>query len=148
MTSFLFYNTNTSPGLNTRTLQFLDVTSKALSVRTNAVYTPSFEAIESFFEKIDKDAINGVNGLPGITADTASFEKKAHALLFDPNYSTLNEAIRMLRAKAILAFVKIPLEEVVKSVLEKDGVLERDIAEERAMAVKSILVQAKSKIRG
>lgn len=112
------------------------------------MYTPSFKAIESFFKKIDKDAINGVDGTSGIAADTASFEKKAHALLFDTNYSTLNEAIRMLRAKAILAFAGIPLKGVVKSVLEKDDGLDKDIAEERATAVKVILEQAKSKIRG
>jgi hypothetical protein len=92
--------------------------------------------------------VNGVNDLPGITADTISFEKKARALLFDTNYSTLNEAIRMLRAKAILAFAKVPLEEVVKDVLEKDEGLDKDISEERATAVKAILVQAKSKIHG
>ena len=54
----------------------------------------------------------------------------------------------MLRAKAILAFAGIPLEDVVKSVLEKDDGLDKDIAEERATAVKIVLEQAKSKIRG
>lgn len=112
------------------------------------MYTPSFEAIESFFKKIGQDAVNGVNGIPGITADTAAFEKKSDELLFDTSYSTLNESIRMLRAKAILAFAKIPMKEVVKSVLEKDDGLEKNITEERAASVKAVLSQAKSKISG
>lgn len=141
-------STNAEIGLNTRTVQILEVTTKAIRVRTNNVYASSFEAIESFFKKLDKDAVNGVNGIPGVSADTTSFATKAYALLFDTNYSTLNEAIRMLRAKAILAFAGIPLEEVVKSVLEKADGLDNDIAEERATAVKVILEQAKSKIRG
>jgi hypothetical protein len=141
-------STNADIGLNTRTLHILEVTTKTLSVRTNNVYAPSFEAMESFFTKLDKGAVNGVNGVPGVSADTTSFAIKAHALLFDTHYSTLNEAIRMLRAKAILAFAGIPLEEVVKSVLEKADRLENDIAEERATAVKIILEQAKSKVRG
>lgn len=138
---------NQRPGLSNRVLQFLDVTTKAIRVRTNAVYAPSFEAIESFFKKIDKDAVSGVNGSPaGITADTALFEKKAYELLFDTSYSTLNESIRMLRAKAILSFTEIPMKDVVKSVLEKDNGLEKDITEERAASVKAVLSQAKNKM--
>ncbi|TLD39235.1 Tryptophan-tRNA ligase [Venturia nashicola] len=135
-------------GLNTRVFQFLDVTTKAIRVRTNAVYTPSFEVIELFFKKIDEDAVNGINGILGIKADAATFEKKAHELLFDTSYSTLNESIRMLRAKAILAFAEIPIKEVVKSVLDKDDGLEKDITEERAASVKTVLSQAKKKIGG
>jgi hypothetical protein len=139
---------NAEVGLNTRTIQFLEVTTKALGVRTNSVYAPSFEAMESFFKKLDKDAVNGVNGILGVSADTNLFATKAYALLFDNSYSTLNEAIRMLRAKAILAFAGIPLEQVVKSVLEKADGLNNDIAEERATAVKVILEEAKRKFRG
>jgi hypothetical protein len=53
----------------------------------------------------------------------------------------------MLRAKAIFAFAEMPLKEVVKSVLEKEDGLDKDIYEERAVAVKVILTQAKNKIR-
>jgi hypothetical protein len=135
-------------GLNTRILQFLELTSKGIHVRTNNVYTPSFEAMESFFKKLNQDAVMGVSDVPGISADKTSFEKKVHALLFDPNYSTLNEAIRLLRANAILAFAGIPLEEVVQNVLKLDNGLDKDIAEERSSAVKLVLEQVKGKIRG
>lgn len=137
--------TNVRPGLNTRVVQFLDITTKAIRVRTNAVYGPSFEAIESFFKKIDQHAVSGVSHVPGIAVDSASFEKKAHELLFDTSYSTLNEAIRMSRAKAILAFAGIPMKKLVKSVLEKDDALEKDITEERAASVKAVLGQARDK---
>lgn len=136
------------PGLSIRAIQFLDVTTKAIRVRTNAVYAPSFEAIESFFKKIDRDADRGVNGIPGITAEAAAFEKKSHDLLFDTSYSTLNESIRMSRAKAILAFAEIPMKELVKAVLVKDDGLDKDIVEERAASVKDILIRAKGKISG
>lgn len=129
-------------------IQFLDITTKAIRVRTNTVYAPSFEAIELFFRKIYQEAVSGVNGTPGIAADAAVFENKAYELLFDTSYSTLNESIRMLRAKSILAFAEIPIKDVVKSVLEKENGLDKDIAEERAASVKSVLSLAKKKISG
>ena len=62
------------------------------------------------------------------------------------DFAALNEAVRLKRAKAILAFASLQWPRVVKSVLASESRLDKELASERAAGVKQILEQAKGKI--
>jgi hypothetical protein len=148
--------TNCVLDVQKRVLGFLDLASNVNKARSNEVYTASFEAMEAFFKKIDQKVIEGVkaNGgsdsqrnAPGLDTIPDKFAEIARTLLFQANYVGLNEAIRLQRAKAVLAFANIPWKPVVRSALEHDSGLDKDIAEERAASVRQLLEEARAKIQ-
>jgi hypothetical protein len=124
------------------TIKFLNSLLIACEVRTSTVYAASFEALQEAFKKMDKEVGQGLEG------ERVKFEAKVQDLLFRVNdYAALTEAVRLKRAKAILAFASLDWPEVVKVVLGTESRLDKDISVERADAVKQILEQAKAKIQ-
>jgi hypothetical protein len=115
--------------------------SQACQVRTSTVYAATFEALQEGFKKVNKEVIEGLE------AEQSQFEEKAQDLLFRANdYAALTEAVRLKRAKAILAFASLAWPQVVSTVLGKESRLEKDFSGERAAVVRQILEQAKAKI--
>ncbi|KAF2422587.1 ARM repeat-containing protein [Tothia fuscella] len=123
-----------------QTTDFLDLLTKANSVRTGDVYAASFEAVELAFKKMDGPSAKSLE------TDSSTLEKKILALLFHIDYAALNEAVRLKRAKAILAFASLSWTSLRKAVLETDSRLNKEIAGEKAMVVKRVLEEAKGKI--
>lgn len=104
------------------------------------MYAASFEALDAAFKKLDDGSIKALE------TGQSAFEKKTSDLLFHVDYTALNEAVRLKRAKAILSFANLEWPAVVKAVLGSESRLDNDIAGERAAVVKQILEQARAKL--
>jgi hypothetical protein len=109
-------------------------------VRTSDVYAGSFEALDAAFKKLDQGIIEDLKG------EEKTVEKKVTGLLFHVDFAALNEAARLKRAKAILAFASVQWPVVVTAVLGSESRLAKEIAGERAAVVKQILEQARAKL--
>ncbi|KAF2842824.1 hypothetical protein M501DRAFT_31973 [Patellaria atrata CBS 101060] len=116
-----------------QTSRALEVAAKAITSSFSVIQESTFEGLKEFFERLEHADSNPE------TPDDMSIN--VSKLLFGWSNDAMAEALRIKKAKAILAFAKIPWKGIVKTVLDEH--LRNEIEGEKSTVVRKELESVK-----